>query len=630
MLMQCTAYLNTFYNAEITFREANEAHHKIMRNYPDSLVPPTTEIATKYERAIEKSIKVLETYNKKKKWHDDALFLMARAYYYKKDMTKAIRRFNELQKDFPTSPFIPESFLYIAKAYIEDENLYKAEEVIEIILKKYPFLDKQQEVSLLLVEIAVKRGGNSQAILLLEKAYKAAKSDDKKMDLILRLSELYIEMKQYSSAILLLEKTPRNKDFPEHSYRMDGALLDCYMEIDSLHKALAYSDIMKSRKAYENHKDEILFKKGIILSRLGRYDEAISVFKAITINLDSSSVGSDTSKIRARALYELAILFQKKKNDMENSDKYYVLSSLSSDTLIRNISKKRLSALEKLDSLRKGNDSLYGPWDSRNYKIAEIFKYELDVPDSAYYYYLELAKNSSADSGIVSRALSAAAFLARDQLKDTLKSDSLFKLLISRFPATELAKDAQKQLGFKIITKTKQDSAYDAFRSAEDLLYKKKDVKGAVQAYYNVYKKYPDLPIAPKSLFVAAWLTDDQLEKNRTAKMLYEKLCEKYPESEYCTGLAEHKIKIVMDTLKALEARQKIEEKPKKESRTRGGKIAADSSVVKKPDGITSESSPESDDSLSIDETGGETAKPEIIPPDSSLSMPTQKDSTNQ
>ncbi len=606
ILINCNAYLNTFYNAEVIFKEANEAHKKEMQKFPDSLPAPASDISTKYEKVIEKSIKVLETYNKKKKWHDDALFLMARAYYYKKDMLKAIRRLNELQQNFPTSPFIPRSYLYMAKAYIEDGNLGKAEEIIEMILQKYPSLDAQQEVSLLLVDIAIKRGGSSQAILLLEKAYESAKTEKKRMELILKLSELYIEMKQYSKAILLLEKTPRNKNLPEQSYRMDRVLLDSYMETDSLQKALALADVMKSKKIYENYRDEILFKKAMVLSRLGRYDEAIDILKELTINLDSSTVASDTSQIRARALYELAVLYQKKKNDMENADKYFTLSSLSRDTLNKEISKKRISALEKLKKLRESNDSLDGPPLSRKYKIAELFKYELDVPDSAYYHYLELVKDSSADSEFVPKAISAAAMVARDQMNDTLKADSLFKLLISRFPATELAKDAQKQLGVKVTIKTRQDSAYEEFCRAEDLLYKKGDVKGAVQIYYSIYRNYPDLPIAPKSLYVAALLTDEKLEKNRTAKMLYEKICEKYAESEYCKDHAKHKIKIAEDTLKALQARKSNEEKFQKRSKSQKNKAVNDSLEQKQQDVFTGKEKMEDQDSLSIDEVDGE------------------------
>lgn len=572
LFIQCTAYFNTYYNGETAFREAQVAHQKIMRNYPDSIVvAPTNEISIKYERAIEKSIKVIETYNKKKKWHDDALFLMGKSYFYKKDMNKAIRRFNELQRDFPESPFIPESYFFMAKAYIEDGNLNKAEEIVELILTKYPAMNKDQQVSLLMVEIAVRRHGNSQAILLLEKAWKSTKDETKRIDLILRLAELYIEMKQHSKAIALLENSHRKKDLPHQSYRMDLALLNCYIETGSLQKSLGFADLMLSKKLYEDHKDEILYKKGIILSQLGKYDEAILVFESITSKLDSSSILQDTSKVHAKALYELAILYQKKNADLESAKKYYSLASKAKDSLYAVISKKRLSAIGLLNRLRDGNDSLDGPPASRKLKIAEIFKYELDSPDSAYQYYIELGTDTSAEKEFVLKSLSAAAYIARDELKDTLLSDSLFNQLLVKFPATEFAKDAQKQLGLKVTVKTRQDSAYENFCRAEDLFYKNGNVKGAVQAFYNIYRDYPDLEIAPKSLFVAAWLSDDLLEKNKTAKMLYEKICEKYPESEYCTNLVQPKIQTVLDTLKILEARKAASEAKTQSSKSGPG-----------------------------------------------------------
>lgn len=567
LLLQCTAYFNTYYNAEIAYKEANDAHKKKMRNYPDSIVvAPDEQVSKKYERAIEKSIKVIEVYTKKKKWHDDALFLMARSYFYKKDMAKAIRRFKELQQSFPSSPFVPESYLYLAKAYIEEDNLNKAEEIVESILQKYPHLDSDLQVSMLLVEISIRRQGNAQAILLLEKAFKSVKSEEQRIDLILRLSELYIELKQYPKAVTLLVNAPRKKDLQEQSYRMDRALVNCYIEMDSIQKALALIEIMDSKKMYENHRDEILFKKGVILTRMGKIDEAILVFTEITSKMDSTNVANDSCEFCAKALYELALLYQTKKSDLKNARQYYLLSSQSKDTSGRVVSRKRLTALQLMEKLRKGEDTLDGPWSSRQYKIAELFKYELDEPDSAFRLYLNLSKDSTVDSLTISKSISAAAIISRDQLNDTIRSDSLFKVLITRFPATDYAKNAQKQLGLPVTIKTRQDSAYDAFCKAEDLLYKNGDAKGAIQSFYNVYKKYPELDIAPKSLYTAAWLSDDLLEKNRTAKTLYEKICEKYPESDYCKNLAKVKVQTVLDTLKVLEAKRMISGKNKKES----------------------------------------------------------------
>ena len=116
--------------------------------------------------------------------------------------------------------FLKRMFILV-KLYIEEGNLSKAEEVISYAIEKYPQLDKDQKLSMLLVEIAIRRQGNAQAISLLEEAYKTVKNEERRIDLVLRLSELYIQLKQYNKAIAIL-KCSTKKELPEQSYRLIG------------------------------------------------------------------------------------------------------------------------------------------------------------------------------------------------------------------------------------------------------------------------------------------------------------------------------------------------------------------------------------------------------------------------
>lgn len=562
--LQCTAYLNTFYNAEQAFLQANTEHMKIMRHYPDSiLTTPSASISTNYERAIEKSLKVINDFQKNQKWKDDALFLIAKSYFYKRSMPKAILRFKELQQQHPNSPFIPETYVYLGKAYIEEGNLSKAEEVISYAIEKYPQLDKDQKLSMLLVEIAIRRQGNAQAISLLEEAYKTVKNEERRIDLVLRLSELYIQLKQYNKAIAILKNAPRKKELPEQSYRLDRALLNCFMQIDSLNAALKQTDLMLAKKLYISHFKEIELKKGIILGLLGRYDDAIAIFEKITAGVDSTTSISDTTGIVSEALYELALIYQKKKAAFDEANKYYNLAAQSSDTLIAIPASKRLSALDILKNLRSA------PPDSaedNNFKIAELFRFELDEPDSAYNQYIAMATGNTGD--IVPKSICAAAFVMRENGKDTAKADSLFRVLIEKYPSTDYCKIAQQQLNLPVTYKTREDSALDAFKAAEVLLYEKGEIKAATQAFFNVYKTYSDLPIAPKSLYVAGWLSDDYLQKNKTAKQLYERVCDRFPNSVYCTDYAKPRLKVVMDTLQALAGKKGGNEVSRTQSET--------------------------------------------------------------
>jgi tetratricopeptide (TPR) repeat protein len=554
----CTAYFNTYYNAETAFKQAQKSHLEVMAQYPDSLVvTPPSDAERNYDRTIEKATKVIEIFPKKPKWHDDAIFLMGKAHFYKKEPSKAIRRFRQLEQEFPESSHIPESYLYMAKSYIENENLDKAEEVCITAEKRFPELNKDNQITLLLIAIAIRRDGKSQAIQLLEKMRGSIKSEKLRINLTLQTAELYIQLQKYDNAIALLEDAPRRKKNPLQMYRLDRALLTCYTAVDSLEKANTFVTSMIGNRLYISHMDEMLYQQGLILHSLGRYDDAIKVFKEITAGIDTATIRQDTSTYKAKALYQLALLYQKEKEDYPKAQMYFDLAAKTKDTTTLREAQKRMSAFERLKFLRedtKLDDSLPG---HRLFSIGELFRFELYEPDSAYFQFIDVATDSATDTAIIPKALCQAARIARGEISDTTKSDSLFKVIIKRYPVSEYAKIAQEELDIPLTVQTREDSAYAAYQHAEKLYYKENRIKESIQAFFGIAKQYEDLPIAPKSLFAAAWFSDNILFKNKTARMLYEKICDQYPESIYCAQQAKPRLKIVIDTLAKLEQLRK-------------------------------------------------------------------------
>ena len=588
-----------FYNAESSFNQGYALHEKILRNFPDSIVvEPPAAARTKYDRAIEKAAKVLETFPKDKKWHDDAFFLLGKSYFYEKEMGNALRWFRQLQQEYPKSPFIPESYVYLAEAYILDDNLAKAEETLNFALDRYPFLDKDQRLSLLLVEVAVRREGKSQAINRLEQARLSARSEEKRFDLLLRTAELYMDLRQYDRAIVLLRNAPRNKKKSGLDYRIDRNLVSCYAEVDSLERALQLIDVMKAKRQYAPYGKEILFIKGTLLVRLDRIEEAMKVFEQVTggKKIDSVAAKADTSRITGKAWYELGLLYQKRKGNYREAEKYFQLAAerQGGDTAVTPKANKRLKAMKNLrdwraalavrDTSAKDTSAKDAsakdtsakrkavPQASPKYlheellfKIGELFYYELDEPDSAYRQFLSIVNDTSAvakDTAeasveVIPRALFAAAYIARRDFRDTLRSDSLYRLLIERFPGSDFIARVREESKSLTAMKTRRELAAEAFRTAEKGYLAGSNNKSAVQAFYNVYREYTDLEIAPKSLFVAAWLTDNELQKKKVAKSLYEKICDRYPGSIYCTKEAKPRLKAVLDTLEALRRERK-------------------------------------------------------------------------
>lgn len=524
-----------------------------MEKHPDSLVvTPSPEIESLYDRAIEKSLKMMEVYPRKKKLQDRAFFLMGKAAFYKKDFRGSIGYMRELQSQFPSSPLIPESYLYVAKAHILDGNLIVAEEVITTILEKYSFLDEQNEVTLLLVDIAIRRGGRSQAIGLLQKIRASTQDKEKRLHILLRIAELHIELKQYQMAYNLLQKAQKSKSDPYLMFRIDRSIYHCYDAQDSLPQALQLLDKMLKNGSYRDHHSEILFYKGVTLRKMGRIAESLAIFEKLVESYDLERY-ADSTGIRGRAYYELALLHQMNRGDYESAKAAYEEAKKAQDSSIAQTASRRVLALEKLKKLRSPDSTKTITVEDR-YIIGELFQFDLDEPDSAFNQFMELANAQQGDSSVRPRAMSMAGLIARTDLFDTLRSDSLLKLVVKEYQGSEYARKAQELMGVPVTVVTRQEMAERDFREAEKLYYEKGDVVEAVKSYYDVYHKYQDLDIAAKSLYAAAWHTDNDLQKNRVAMKLYEKLCDQYPQSEYCKNKAMPRLAIVKDTLEALRA----------------------------------------------------------------------------
>jgi tetratricopeptide (TPR) repeat protein len=276
------------------------------------------------------------------------------------------------------------------------------------------------------------------------------------------------------------------------------------------------------------------------------------------------------------AWYELALIYQHNKYDYVKAKECFdkAVALLRDD----DIKKKAIGfskSLALLDTLRQGRakkdttaDSLLSPklkW----YKIGEMFWFDLQEPDSAYRRFMLLTKDTSLPEEMYPKTLYAAGWIALNALKDTVTADSLFDLLIDGYPDNAYSKRAQIDRGREVTIQTEEDLAWDAFKGAEQMyLDREQDsVPAAVEAYLSVYKDYPECEAAPKSLYAAAWICDNMLAKNKTAKGLYEKLCAEYPQTEYCMQSAKPRLKVAMDTLTALRERSKQKSQENKDSR---------------------------------------------------------------
>jgi tetratricopeptide (TPR) repeat protein len=576
------AYFNTYYNAETAYKKGRHAHELLdKKSTVDTVAVLPGTITDSYDRAIAKASKLLDVYPKSKKWHDDALYLMARASFYREDYPASIRRIKRLQREFPESPFIPESYMYLAKAYIANENLANAEETLLFALEKYPELNKKEEITFLLARISLKRQGKSQAIALLEKTLAAVKSIERKQEIILEIARLSMETGDYKKAIAYLKSAPRNKKTVGTEYRIDILLLECLLQNHQFGESLEFAEKMLKDRRYIQHIPEIKLKKALSLSGVGRTKDATDLLVAVTRENGIPSV-------TAVAWYELGRLYQNPLgNFVKARECYEKASSLLPEGAMRKDAGERMRAIDAIATLARPdtttNDSAVLSDTgltafSQEYRIGELYWLNLDEPDSAIRHFSRISNDQKMADSLVIRSLYARAWISLHIKSDSLNADSLFGLIVERDSSSLIAQQSQKELGRPVTIITRDDSAKTAFLAAEKLMFEDSNAIAAATAYYKVAKSFPEHPLAPQSLYAAAWICDFVLENNAKAQDLYKLLCKYFPESNVCKQNARPRLKAAEDSLAAREKQVKNISQPVKKVKV--GTIPVENSIL--------------------------------------------------
>ncbi|MCK9556923.1 MAG: tetratricopeptide repeat protein [Candidatus Cloacimonetes bacterium] len=147
MLVAC-GIDNTMYNANKYFKSAQDRALNANGR-------PTPQAVDEYTKAIQKCGIILSR-NSKGKQADDALFLMARALYYKKNSAfQAKDAFENLIKGYPDSKHIPDAHLYLARVMREVNQASQSEALLEQFVRNPKYLKHHARALLLLADFEI-------------------------------------------------------------------------------------------------------------------------------------------------------------------------------------------------------------------------------------------------------------------------------------------------------------------------------------------------------------------------------------------------------------------------------------------------------------------------------------------
>jgi len=237
-LFSC-AYFNTFYNAKYYF---NKGYRATRNNRSQKL---TSAEKNSYQKAIDKSEKLITLYPKSK-YVDDALLILGQSHFYLKQYYKARERLLKLKEHFPDSRLTFDANLWLGRIAIAEEKYSEAETALNNL--KYSTIPKRL-----------------------------------RSDVHSSLGELYIHTKRFKQAIDEYENALKSGE-KESKSDYYFTIAACFDSIGEYEKAKKYCE--KSLKSAQTRdiRFQARFNIGLLEKKLGNYDNAIKIFERLLLD----------------------------------------------------------------------------------------------------------------------------------------------------------------------------------------------------------------------------------------------------------------------------------------------------------------------------------------------------------
>ncbi len=382
MYQDLTGYFNTYYNAHKIFDDAVNDLKTAPQQDRDSnyfaAYNPGPGTLKKFDSVIVKCSKLIQFYPQSR-WVDHALLMIGESYEYSGESESAIRKFNELLDNFPSSDLRFEARLFTAKARYHQNN---DDEALKILKDLFPDLRAQ---------------GLSDFLL----------------ESLLLQAQIYIDRKEYDQAeqtYALAVEVSGNDEMRSLAQYQLGVTLDSLGEREKA--AEAYLRVTKYSPTFALEFNARLHA-GMALTASGHQDAALSIYDKLNgerlkpnehsqVDLEIANAYCSTgdtatafpiytmidttyrrSDVATRSMYARAKYFENVLHDYKMARIYYARARIdnSSTQLSASIQQKSddlLRYFSLLDNLKRYTASLHR--DSVNEDLAETDSVTVDPP----------------------------------------------------------------------------------------------------------------------------------------------------------------------------------------------------------------------------------------------------------
>jgi TolA-binding protein len=266
---------------------------------------------------------------------------------------------------------------------------------------------------------------------------------------------------------------------------------------------------------------------------------------AVKDSLLKASLNLDSLKLDSLRLDSLKADSIKKSMFLKPNDK---TTGVSRDSLILAGMKGRETKFKRPIRPTLPIDSLQTRLVKNELEFGNTFLTEFNIPDSAYYYYLDILTNYPNTQYKANVLYALGSYYLT--INEKQKADSLFNYIYDNYKDQSIVNAAANKLNKPLID-LEYDPAKEMYAEGESLL-DYKNYTASINKFYDIYKSYPESPLAPKALYATGWILENELDLLDSAAVIYDSISTNYPKSEYA-ALIMSKLSVYKQHKKAAE-----------------------------------------------------------------------------
>lgn len=527
-------YFNTFYNAQKAYDDAVRLREKRLDKNPEDTLLVAADEKVKLERSIAKSSKVLELYPEKKKYQPKSLFLIGESYLLLGEYSKAITKYEELARYYPDAREMPTADFHRAKCMFLGGQYLAARPALEKVMNGSPEPGYRSEAMALLAKLELAGNSPAAALDLYEKLLRDhARTPEARGTAHFEAAKLAFDLKQWERA--RGHATDKDtKSLPTKlKYRCETLAALCLYRLGRPADGIGEFEGMKKNRLYYPSFPEIDLQLAQGYFQSGQPDKAIALLAGIPKQAPKSAWS-------AEAFYRLGDHQLRVLKDEKQAKIFFDSAAAAGSTFeYAMLAAERSAALGRLTELRKPADTSATGAHYRDFMIAELFLFRLEQVDSALLHLDRIVADPRQDSSHSMRAAYARAFIQEEFKGQKPVSDSLYRYVLEKYPNTDYAKQAERNLGMKPTVQTREDEAHKLFLEAEAARFAGNDLLSSViPAYAKVAKEFPETREAARAQFAIA-MTYEQINQGEekvpgsldSAVAAYQILRERYARS---------------------------------------------------------------------------------------------------